>query len=89
MKTMPDYDWYSDTDPKALEVFLDLQRKMSPGEKLRAVFELTEFMLHFAESDVRRLYPKADEREVFLRLAARHLGRETMIRVYGWDPEAQ
>src|SRR5205823_12903876 len=25
---------YSDTDPKAMEVWLDLQRRMSPGEKL-------------------------------------------------------
>jgi hypothetical protein len=27
-------DWFSDTDPKALAVFLNLQREMSPSEKL-------------------------------------------------------
>ena len=29
----------------------------------------------------------ASEREVLMRLAARHLDRDTMIRAYGWDPK--
>jgi hypothetical protein len=33
------------------------------------------------------MYPDAGEREVFLRVAARRLDRETMIKVYGWDPK--
>jgi hypothetical protein len=33
------------------------------------------------------MYPRAGEREVFLRVAARRLDRETMLRVYGWDPD--
>jgi len=32
------------------------------------------------------MYPEADEREIFLRVAARRLDRDTMIKVYGWDP---
>jgi len=82
---MPRSDWYSDTDPKALEVFLGLQRRMTAGEKIRAVFALHEMLWRLSESSVRKLYPEADEREVFLRAAARRLDRETMIRVYGWD----
>jgi hypothetical protein len=31
--------------------------------------------------------PDAGDREVFLRVAARRLDRETMIQVYGWDPD--
>ena len=88
MNTMPDYDWFRDTDPKALEVFLELQRKMTPAEKVRAVFGLTNMLLRLSESGVRSLFPKADDREVFLRAAARRLDRDTMIRVYGWDPQA-
>lgn len=34
-----------------------------------------------------RMYPEADEREVFLRVAARRLDRESMIKAYGWDPD--
>jgi hypothetical protein len=32
------------------------------------------------------MYPQASEREVFLRVAARRLDRDSMIRAYGWDP---
>jgi hypothetical protein len=33
------------------------------------------------------VHPQASDREVFLRVAARHLPRELMIRAYSWDPE--
>jgi hypothetical protein len=84
---MPEFDWYGDTDPRALEVFLDLQRKMPVSEKLQTMFGLIEMLRNMSEADVRRMYPKADDREIFLRTAARSLDRETMIRVYGWDPQ--
>ena len=42
-------DWFSDTDPKALEVFLDLQRKMSPSEKLERVFKANAMMHSLAD----------------------------------------
>jgi hypothetical protein len=79
-------DWYADTDPKALEVFIDLQRKMTPAQKIEAVFEANELVWEMAEARERQLHPGAEEREIFLRLAARHLDRETMMRVYGWYP---
>ena len=31
-------DWYSDTDPRALEVFLECQRRMTASEKVNAIF---------------------------------------------------
>ena len=40
-----------------------------------------------AEAGVRKMHPQAPDREVFLRVASRHLPRELMIRAYGWDPE--
>ena len=79
---------YTDTDPRAMEVWLDLQRQKTPGEKLALVFEASQLVLQMYEMGVRRLYPAADDREVLLRVAARHLPRETVIRAYGWDPEA-
>ncbi len=77
---------FADTDPKALEVWLSLQRRMSMGEKLRAVLEASRFLLQMYEAGVRLHHPRAGDREVFLRTAARHLDRELMIRAYGWDP---
>jgi hypothetical protein len=35
--------WYEDTDPEALEVFLQLHRRMTTGQRVARVFELTAF----------------------------------------------
>jgi hypothetical protein len=77
---------YSDTDPRAMEVWLDIQRRMPPGEKLAAVLAASRLVMQIYEAGVRLQYPQASEREVFLRTAARHLSRDLMIRAYGWDP---
>ncbi len=78
---------FTDTDPRAMEVWLDLLRKKAPGERLAATLGLAELALKMAEAGVRKMHPQAPDREVFLRVAARHLPRELMIRAYGWDPE--
>ena len=79
---------YSDTDPRALAVWTELLGRMTPGAKIAAVFELTSMAFRAAEAGVRLEYPEAGDREVFLRAASRRLGRDLMIRVYGWDPAA-
>jgi hypothetical protein len=84
---MPKHDWYSDTDPKALEVFLDRQRTMTPAEKIAAVFEQNELLRSMTEARERQLHPNASDREIFLRVTAHRLDRETMMRVYGWHPD--
>jgi hypothetical protein len=78
---------YSDTDPKAMEDWLDLLRKMPAGQKLMAVLAASHLVLQMYEAGVRLQYPEADDREIFLRVAARHLDRDLMIRAYGWDPD--
>lgn len=83
----PRCDFYSDTDPKALEVFFELQRKLSPEDKLAAVFGAIETVHGLAEETLRQQYPQADDHEIKMRLASRRLDRETMIRAFAWDPE--
>jgi hypothetical protein len=80
------YNWMSDTSPEAFAKLVELQRAMSPDRKLHLTFDLSEMLMKLAEEDVRRQYPLANEREIFLRSAARRLGRDLMIRAYGWDP---
>ncbi len=70
-----------------MEVWLDLLRRKTPGERIEMAFGLTDFALRMAESGVRADFPEASEREIFLRCAALRLPRELMIRAYGWDPE--
>ncbi len=76
-----------DTDPRAREVLLELERQMSPGRKAALAFAMSRMVLRAAEAGVRLRYPNADEHEVLVRTAALHLDRELMIRAYGWDPE--
>ena len=69
-----------------MEVWLDLLRKHSPHEKIGTVFSMSQFALRMAERGVRAQHQGASDREVFLRVAARHLSRELMIAAYHWDP---
>ncbi len=85
MEFEPDY---ADTDPRALEVMYDLQRKMPPGEKATLALQLSGMLLRLAEAGVRSQYPAASEEEILVRVAARHLDPETVTRVYGWCPDA-
>jgi hypothetical protein len=84
---MQKHDWYSDTDPKALKVFLDIQRSMTPTQKLRSVFDQIELVRGMTEALERQRNPAASDHEIFLRVTARRLDRETMLRVYGWRPD--
>lgn len=70
-----------------MEVWLDLQRRMPAGEKIAAVLAASHLVLRMYEAGVRLQYPQASDREIFLRMAARHLDRDLMIRAYGWDPD--
>lgn len=79
---------YSDTDPRAMAVWIDLQRQMPAGQKIAAVFGASHLVMRMYEAGVRLQYPGASEREIFLRTAARHLSRELLVRAYGWDPDA-
>jgi hypothetical protein len=72
-----------DTSPEAWRVFLDLQRKMTPSEKLHRTLEYSDSIRRLAVAGVRQRYPNADEPEVFLRTARSILGDELFRRAYG------
>ena len=77
----------ADTSEEAFRVLIELNRKMSPGEKLARTLQWSSALKGLSEGSVRKMYPQAGEREVFLRAAARRLGWDVVKRVYGWDPE--
>jgi hypothetical protein len=45
-----------------------------------------ETMMATYSAQERQLHPEADEREIFLRVAARRLGPDLVKRAYGWSP---
>ncbi len=77
-----------DTSPEAWERSLESIRRMSMAEKFKRTMELSDMVRSLARAGVRRQYPEASEDEITVRTAVRWLGRETVIRVYGWDPES-
>jgi hypothetical protein len=81
------HGWMSDTHPDALQAFLKIQSRISPEQKLAQVVEMYEAMNALQTAEVRRIYPSATDREVFLRVTARRLGPELMKKVYGWQPD--
>jgi hypothetical protein len=81
------HDWMSDTHPDALRVYLKIHSQIPPERKLAYVAEMYTAMAALQTSEVRRLYPSASDREVFLRVTARRLGPEMMKKVYGWQSD--
>ena len=72
-----------DTSPEAWKVYLDIQRRMPPAEKIARAFEWSEVVRRFAEAGLRERYPRADEREILLRYARMTLGEELFRKAYG------
>jgi hypothetical protein len=80
------HGWMADTNPKALRAYLDINRAVPAGRKYRIVVEMYETMMATYSAQERQLHPEADEREIFLRVAARRLGPDLVKRAYGWSP---
>jgi hypothetical protein len=74
-----------DTSPEMWKIFIDLQRKLTPSQKLETVFGLSDSLWSLSQASVRQRFPDADDREVFLRTAARRLDRDTMRKVFDFD----
>ena len=73
---------HQDTGPRAREVWLEALRKLTPGEKLRLVFERIDFMHHAAVRQIQKQYPGISELDMLRELATRRYGRELAERVY-------
>ncbi len=76
-----------DTSPEAAKVLLDLTRRQTTEQRLRQCFDLIEMTRAFTMAGLRMRHPDASEQELRERYAALVLDRETVRKVYGWDPE--
>lgn len=64
----------------------DAYRVMPPWEKALRVERDSLALEQLARAGILRRHPAATEDEVRLRVAALRLDRDTMVRVFGWDP---
>lgn len=78
----------SDTDPEITEMLVATHRQMLPREKMRRVLDCNAAAEAMAAAGLRARHGELTEEELELHLAALRLGRDTMIEVFGWDPEA-
>lgn len=78
-----------DTPPHIHQMIIAGYRQMTPQQKLKRVSELTKTVQQMALARIRKTYGDLSEREQRLRLAALWLDRETMIRVFHWDPKQE
>jgi hypothetical protein len=77
-------DWINDTDPRVEAILIQGYRAMSASQKLERVRALNLAVQRLAAADIRRRFPGADERETALRVAARWLDPDLMLRAFGW-----
>ena len=75
----------SDTTPEAWEVLLAIQRRLTPTEKFAQVLGFSHMIGVAAADDLRRRYPGAGDREIFLRTVRTRLGLELFQKVYGTE----
>jgi hypothetical protein len=79
----------SDTSPDAARFLNEGYRRMTPTQKLQRVAALNRTLVKLSEARIRQQYGDIPPEEMRMRLAALRLGRETMIRMFDWDPEEQ
>jgi hypothetical protein len=79
----------ADTRPETARLLLEGYRRMTAAQKLARVVDLSLASRQMAEARIRAQYPRADEREIRMRIAALTLGRDLVKRAYGWDPERE
>ena len=77
----------SDTSPEAERILVEGFRRMTPCEKLRRVASLNRALVTLQKARIRADYGPVSDDEMRMRLGALRLGRETMVKVFGWDPD--
>jgi len=77
----------ADTQPEALRVYLEINHGLPAQRKFDTAMAMCESMARTYEARERKLHPDAGEREIFLRAAARRLGKELAASGLRNDPE--
>ena len=76
----------NDTKPAVLKIIAEGYRNMTSVQKMKSVTDLTRNVLDLALTRIRKQYGAISHHEEQLHLAALWLDRDTMIKVFNWDP---
>jgi hypothetical protein len=75
-----------DTSIEVERIQMEILRRMTPGQKMDRVRDLTMTAAEMQYAAIKRQRPDASDEEIRLRVISRWLPRELMIRAYNWDP---
>ena len=78
-----------DTTVEAQRKHYELMRRLTPSQRLAMAFELTDAGRNLILADLQYRFPHSTPAEVRRRFIARVLPRADVIRVYGFDPDAE
>jgi len=78
-----------DSTPDAERVLIEMTRRAPMWKRAAQLDDLISARHALILADLRRRYPQADADELRKRLAARHLPREDVIRIFNWNPEKE
>ena len=78
-----------DTSSHIQNILIEGYRRMSPQQKLKRVREMTQAVQQLALARIEKQYEECSDYEKQLRLASLWLDRETMIRVFHWNPRVK
>lgn len=76
-----------DTSPEVERILVEAWRAMEPWQKVESVLRMNRASDDIATAGILLRHPESTPEEVRLRLAALRLDRDTMVKVFGWDPE--
>ena len=80
------HGWMNDTHPDALRVYLERNHRLPAQRKFDTVVSMCEGMAQTLAARERKLHPDESEREIFLRVATRRLGKALVERAYRDSP---
>ena len=80
----------TDTDPRVEAMLVEGMRRMTPAQKMRRVACMNAALMDLARARIRARHGSGiAARAMDLRLASLWLGRDLMIRAFGWDPRKE
>ena len=80
---------FADTDEATERKLIELTRAMSDEKRLNLLFSMIETGRQLSLAGLKSRYPQASQEELKKRYAALVLDRETVMKIYGWDPEKE
>jgi hypothetical protein len=73
----------SDTDAKTQELWIELHRQMTPGQRINRALEMTELVRSLFAANLRREHPGISENEVRRRMVRAYYGEEWAEKLHG------